>query len=208
MILKQHKLQFWVGFYFLCHIFNLFSFYCSFYFPMLHYCFFLNVFFFLLVCFFLCIFFLNSFYYFKVFITGHPEALEYFFSNCLLPDEGWYIYQVIKRETAFYFKKFIYLHLEICTSLFYFFGLLSFLFTIPALPPFTIPATSISLTSGLKSFNGMSSGFPLCLLAVLLDLTCDVLVLGFCYGCGGGYDEIIPNLLSSVWDCLGICVPS
>ena len=111
MILKRHRLQFWVRFYFLCHIFNLFPFYCSFYFPMFHYCFFFNIFLFLLVCFFLCIFLLNSFYYFKVFITGHPEALEYFFSNCLLPDEGWYFYQVIKRETSSYFKKFIYLQI-------------------------------------------------------------------------------------------------
>ena len=66
MILKRRRLQFWVRFYFLCHIFNLFPFYCSFYFPMFHYCFFFNIFFFLLVCFFLCIFLLNSFYYFKV----------------------------------------------------------------------------------------------------------------------------------------------
>ena len=106
-LFKQHRLQFWFGFYFFSHIFNMFPFYCSFYFPMFHYCFFLIIFFFFLVCFFLCIFLLNSFYYFKVFIWSHPEALEYFFSKCLFPDECWYLYQVIKRETSSYFKKII-----------------------------------------------------------------------------------------------------
>ena len=106
-LFKRHRLQFRVGFYFFRHILNLFPFHCSFYFPMFHYCFLFNIFFFLLVCFFLCIFLLNSFYYFKVFILSHPEALEYFFSNCLFPDECWYLYQVIKRETSSYFKKFI-----------------------------------------------------------------------------------------------------
>ena len=127
MILKRHRLQFWVGFYFLCHIFNLFPFYCSFYFPMFHYCFFFNIFFFLLVCFFLCIFLLNSFYYFKVFITGHPEALEYFFSNCLLPDEGWYFYQVIKRELLPILKNLFIYRSRLCTSSLFFFTLLIFI---------------------------------------------------------------------------------
>ena len=203
MIFKRHKLQFWVGFYFLCHIFSLFPFYCSFFFPMFYYCFFLNVFFFPLVCFFFCIFFLNFFYYFKVFITGHPEALEYFFSICLLPDEGWYFYQVIKRETSSYFKKFIYLHLDrLCTKTDYFLGLL--LLTTLALPPLTIPSTNIFRTSGLKSFRGMSRGLVFLpgLRPVSLDFF-DVVV-----SCGGARDEIIPNLLSSVRDLLGISVPS
>ena len=127
MILKRHRLQFWVGFHFLCHIFNLFPFYCSFYFPMFHYCFFFNIFFFLLVCFFLCIFLLNSFYYLKVFITGHPEALEFFFLIvCFLMKVGTSIKSSKEKLLPILKKLFIY-RSRLCTSSLFFFTLLIFI---------------------------------------------------------------------------------
>ena len=78
-------------------------------------------------------------------------------------------------------------------------SLVFFTLTTLALLPLTIPATSIILTSGLKSFQGMfNKPFPL--LTVSLDL--------FCVSFFGGCDDppIIAILLSSVRDLFGISV--
>ena len=104
--------------------------------------------------------------------------------------KGWYFYQVIKRETSSYFKKnYLFTSMyKFYFRLLYFFLVLvysPFLLTILAHPPLTMPATSISLTSGLKSLNGMSKGFlfpfsvPLCAVFAWF-WPCDVNV--FCCG--------------------------
>ena len=71
-------------------------------------------------------------------------------------------------------------------SLLFLSSLVFFTLTTLALPPLTIPATSIFLTSGLKSFKGMfNKPFPLP--TVLLDFFC----VSFFGGC-----DILLSLLS------------
>ena len=106
-LFKRHRLQFWVGFYFFRHILKLFPFCCSFHFLMFH------------NCFFLCIFLLNSFYYFKVFIWSHPEALEYFFLIvCFLMNVGTCI-KSSKGKLLPILKKLFRIFTKICTFIFF-----------------------------------------------------------------------------------------
>ena len=91
-------------------------------------------------------------------------------------------------------------------SLLFLSSLVFFTLTTLALPPLTIPATSIFLTSGLKSFKGMFNKFFFPLPTVSLDSFC----VSF-FGCFfGGSDDppIIANILSCIRDLFGISVAS
>ena len=103
------------------------------------------------------------------------------------------------NERYIFTKIFFHMYIQVFFSLLFLSSLVFFTLTTLALLPLTIPATSIFLTSGLKSFKGMfNKPFPLP--TVSLDFFC----VSFFGGCD--YPPIIAILLSSFHDLFSISV--